>query len=524
MKYEDRQYQIDAVTALLKSLYHDSRSHPIIAVPTGGGKTVILGKFIYKYLEWRPTHNVLVLSHTETIIEQDHEALQEFFPGIIIGLYSAGLGIKDVQKITVAGIQSAYKNPAAFGQVDLIIVDECHTVPSRGKGMYRKFLKFHSNAIRAGLSATIFRTGSGYVHKGDGALFNRLVYDLCEMEKFNKLVKDGYLTKLFSKPPQNEMDVSGIKTSAGDFNLKDMSEKLDRDSITKTAVNELVKFGKNYKSWLVFAIDIDHADNINNELKKRGIHSLVLHSKSNNDRHEVKKMFKDGSVQAIVSVGMITTGFDAPNIDLIALMRPTKSPVLHVQMIGRGLRISPGKTHCLVLDFAGNVKRLGPINDIKVREKGKKNGNGKPIVKMCPNCGCIHHPSVRICDVCGHKFRFKQNLNTKAGQDDIIAKATTKWVKVTKVVYNLHSKKGRPDSMKVTYHCGLTTVNEYICYDHTGYAKYVADNWVDKRWTLHKRPPSVKELYKYSEYLKTPSEVHIDVKPKYHKIIGSKFN
>ena len=523
-EYEYRAYQEETENTLLKDLLSNNGTHPVAAIPTGGGKTKILSSLIYKYLEIEPTHNVLVLSHTETIIQQNYDGIKSFFPGIYIGLYSSGLGSKSIEKITVAGIQSVYKKHKLFKNFNLVIVDECHSVPTKGSGMYRKFFE-SIDCIRLGLSGSPFRAGHGYVHTGEGALFNKLSVDLCTMDNFNKLVDDGYLTQLYSKPPSLQLDTKGIKESAGDYNLKHLSERFDRSLITSAAVDELVKFGRNYSSWLIFAIDIDHADNINKELLNKGIKSVSLHSRSDNDRHEIKRLFVKKEIRAIVSVGMITTGFDAPNIDLLVLLRPTTSPVLHVQMIGRGLRICEGKTHCLVLDFAGNISRLGPINNIIVKEKGEsKKGGTREIVKTCPNCGCLHHPTVKICNVCQHEFEFAQKLSDTFSTDEVVQKSTKKeWLDVTKVIYLIHKKLGSPDSLKVVYFCGLYSIAEYVCYDHNGYAKYKANNWVTHRWQIKELPTSVENLHKYSKFLKSPNAILVDLHEKYPVILDVKF-
>jgi DNA repair protein RadD len=525
MEFEFRQYQEDCENAMLKYALDMKGYNPVVAVPTGGGKTKILSSFIYKYLEREPTHNILVLSHTETIIKQDYAAIQSFFPGIIIGLYSSGLGSKTVQKITIAGIQSVYKKPELFQQFHVVIVDECHTVPTKGNGMYRQFFK-SIDVVRVGLSGSPFRTGHGYVHTGKGALFNVLAYNLCSMDNFNKLVADGYLTKLISKPPDYQMNTDGVKESAGDYNVKDLSRHFDRQELTDRAVEELVKFGKNYKSWLVFAIDIDHADHINEQLLKHGINSEVLHSRSDTDRHELKDQFVNKEIRAIVSVGMITTGFDAPNIDLLVLLRPTKSPVLHVQMIGRGLRICEGKTHCLVLDFAGNISRLGPINNVEIPTAGKKkNGNGKPVVKKCPVCGCLHHPIVKFCDVCGHEFQFNTNIKSEFDTKDVVQTTSDKrWFQITDVMYSKHDKPGKPTSLKVIYKSGLFTVTEYVCYDHPGYAGYKGQHWVKTRWNGNSPlPRDVDELYKGIDNLIVPAKILIDLHSKYPSVLDVEF-
>jgi DNA repair protein RadD len=281
MKFEDRQYQIDCAAAWYDSL-KEPQSRPVVAVPTGAGKTVIMGLFVKQYLKDNPYDRVVVLSHTQDIVKQDAEALGRFFPDKKIAIYSSGLKKSDTAQITVAGIQSAYRQPKLWRWTNLFIVDECHTVNHKKSGMYRTLFKGHKARI-AGMSATVFRTGHGYIYTR-GALFNKLAYDLTSLEQFNKLIKDGYLTNMIAKSTDMDMDVTRIKKTGGDYNVKQLGDRFDRQGITKTACTELIRLGKNYKKWLVFAIDTDHADNICDELKANGIHAQVLHSKMHHSR------------------------------------------------------------------------------------------------------------------------------------------------------------------------------------------------------------------------------------------------
>ncbi len=519
MRFEPRQYQTDTVEAWWDVLENSPEQRPIIAVPTGAGKTVIMGMLIRKYIDKYPYNKVLVLSHTQDILEQDYDALTEFFEDVEIGLYSSGLGLRQVCQITVAGIQSVYRTSGMFDWVNLIIIDECHTVNHKDSGMYRTFLGNHKGII-AGMSATVFRTGHGYVFE-NGAMFDTLAYDLTSLENFNKLIDDGYLTKLIPVSPEMEMNTDGIATSAGDYNVKQLGDRFDRLSITQRAVKELVYYGHNYKKWLIFAIDTDHADNICDELKANGIDAHVLHSKMHYGRQKTTNRFKKGKTRALVSVGMVTTGFDAPNVDLIALLRPTKSAVLHVQMIGRGLRIAEGKDHCLVLDFAGNTLRLGPINDVRVPKKAGK-GIGGPMVKKCPNCRALNHISARHCFVCDEEFVFVVKLSERPDTTAIVKtkdKKEPKWMQVDRVQYGIHSKAGKPDSMIVVYHCGIQRIKEWICMDHNGYAKQKAIQWSKRRG--YNGELTTEQLYEYSRELKTPEKIYVDFNEKYPSILQS---
>ena len=523
MRFEPRQYQQETLDAWWADI-QNPQNKPVIAVPTAGGKSVIMGMFIKRYLDAFPDNTVLVLSHTQYILLQDHDALQEFFPDMHIGIYSAGLGLKEIEQITVGGIQSVSKQVDKFKWFNLILVDEVQGVNHKAEGMYRKLLD-NSLATTIGMSATVFRTGHGYIYKGKGTLFNKLSYDLTSITNFNKLVKDGYLSKLISVAPKTQLDSSSVKKSGGDYNIKGLAKAHDKDSITKAAVKDAIKYGKNYKKWLVFAIDIDHANHVCKELNRNGIKSRALHSRMDADRDAVVKSFNEGDVQALVSVGMITTGFDSPHVDLILMLRPTMSAVLHVQMIGRGLRIFPGKDHCLVLDYAGNTERLGPINNVIIPKSKESEGKGIAPTKTCPKCHTITYTVAKFCESCGHEFMFETKLSLQSSSADIVDSGGEtkhiKWLNVTDVRYNIHRKPGAPDSIQVTYVCGLTMIKEWWCLNHTGYAGRKAMHMVLYRG--YKGLINTNSVFTAKDSLKKPTKILVDLEPKYPVILNSKF-
>jgi len=519
---ENRWYQTEATNSLMKSLERED-CHPIVVAPTGSGKSLMICDFIDRYLTKNPSARILVLSHIKEILQQDFDAIEEFFDGMEVGLYSSGLESKIVKKITVAGIQSVWRRPELFKTVSIIIVDECHLVTIRQDGMYRKLLS-KLTAQYVGYTATHFRLGHGYIHIGEGRLFNEIAYDMSKPEIFNRLVDEGYLTKLITKATIMKMNTDGIAIRAKDFALDALSNRFDRDVVTDIAVEEIIEFGYNYKKWLIFAIDIEHAEHITTALCKRGINAAVVHSRMDEDRDAVVCGFREGKYRAVVNVDILTMGFNVPDIDLIAMLRPTHSPVIHVQAFGRGLRPYPNKTHCLCLDFAGNTMRLGPINDVVIKQKVKGKGTGEPIVKECPNCQALVHPAVKYCDVCGHQFVFKTSLSTKAGTVDVVRRTITEWHKIDSIRYDLHNKEGKPASMKVTYRIGLQTFSEWICFDHEGYAKHQADNWVRFRAPLGMPDPEdVYQLYEWSPWLRKPTQVLVNFGEKFPRIKDAKF-
>ena len=479
-----RHYQAGCTPALIKHLRKKPDSHPLVAMPTGSGKTYCIADLV-QHVRSKWNTKVLIISHVKEILEQNHASLSTYLTESV-GLNSAGLGRREYQAVTVAGIQSIYRNPERFKSYNLIIVDEAHLISTDENTMYHKFLKGIGKYTCIGFTATPFRLGSGYIY-GDDNLFSHLVYDWTSIDRFQQLVDEGYLAKLTTKRTKLEMDTKDIKLKGGDYNEKQLSDKFDREVVTEEAIKEILAAGRNRKKWLIFAIDISHAEHITETLLRNGVRAAPVHSTisdSGFEREKVIKGFKDGRYKCVVNVNILTTGFDDPGIDLIAMLRPTKSPVLHVQSLGRGSRVQEDKNNCLVLDFAGNTARLGPINDVLVKTKKKTNGEGEAVTKTCPECNSILPPAVRICPDCGFKFTFEHNLSATAIVSEVIESGRNKWLSVFDVKYEKHSNYGSPSSVKVTYSAEGYSVSEWICVEHKGFAKHKADHWVKYRGGL----------------------------------------
>ena len=466
MKIEHRQYQVDSVKAALDYIKkYEGKKHPLIALPTGAGKTPVIRLVIDELLSLNPSAKIVVVSHDSQILLQNFSALKDMKD---VGIYSAGLDRREIKQITVAGIQSVHRIGYMFKDFDFIFIDEAHTIPVNEGSMYRKFIEAVVQHTRIGLTATPYRLGQGYII-GDDHMFDRIVIDLTFGAKYTRLVKDGYLCPLVINDTSMKFNVDGIATVAGDYSLKQMSSAFNREALTRQAIDEMCIKAVNRKKWLLFAIDIDHADNICDMLNARDIFSMSVHSRMEFDKQSSINAYREGEIRCIVNVGMLTTGFDVPEIDMIGLLRPTKSPGLHVQMIGRGGRIAPNKKDCLVLDYAGNTARLGPVNRIRPYKKQKGESTGVPITKTCPDCDTITYPMAKICEFCGHVFEFRQLLEIMSAAEEVIDRGTT-WFDVRAVEYERHVKKGSPDSIAIRYHCGLRFFRQWKCPGHRGYA------------------------------------------------------
>lgn len=502
-------FQQEAIFSIFSYFRKDNKGNPLVVAPTGSGKSVIIACFCQQVIDKWPKQKILVISHVKEILGQNYSAMTKQLKNMETGLYSAGLGSKTIKNITIAGIQSIYNKPELFDQFNLIIVDECHTIPPGRKTMYRKFFDQVSVPI-IGFTATPFRLGSGYLHFGKDSFFDDIVYTI----PIKKLQREGYLCELSAKATERRMVADKIKKQGGDYIVSELSKAFDRAAVTKDIISELELYKDKRKKWLLFAIDINHCESIAYELNSKGIKTGFVHSKMKGDRKHVIDDFKNGKLQALVSVAVLTTGFDVPSVDLICLLRPTASPVLHVQIIGRGLRTSPEKKDCLVLDFAGNLMRNGPIDRPVIKLKGQGSG-GDPIMKECNNCWEIVHAAVRICPACGEKFQFRHKLQSTSKDREVLSEEN--WHTVDSVKYFRYVGSKNIPMLKVSYFCGIRRFSEFVCLEHVGYAQHKAHHWW-KRRSNEPVPISSQQALENSDSLMKPKQILVDESGKYDDI------
>lgn len=516
MSIELRVHQKGATQATVDYLRkHKGKKNPIVALPTGAGKSYCIADFV----KWayRNHKKVLITSHVKEILDQNVKSIKDYC-GVEVG------SREDIKQITAVSIQSAFRMPSLFMDFDYVVVDECHRVSYDETSMYRRLF----NAIKKpviGYTATYFRLGTGYIYGASpDHLFDDVVHDWTQKDKFVELVKLGYLCPLIAKSPGYRMDTSKIKMTGGDFNLKDLSDNFDRESVTDAILEEVMVRGEGRKQWLFFAIDMKHADHIAEWLNRRGKKTIVVHSKMEEygfDRDKVIADIKGFKYDAVVNVDILTTGFDHPAIDLIAGIRPTESPVLHVQMDGRGSRTFPGKSDCLILDFAGNHERLGPINDPLIKVKGKGKEGGEPPMKACPKCDTFVLAQSRKCPECGYIFPRQHGLTPSAYNAAIIDSGEPVWVIVDDITYERRAEFARPAALLVTYHCGDRKIRELICLEHKGFARDKARHWVTYRGG--EPTDTVAEIMPHVGSLKKASRIRVQRVGKYFNITESVF-
>ncbi len=546
-----RDYQVEA-NAAIWDYFRQKDGNPVCAMPTGTGKSVVIAMFLQSAFAAFPNQRWMMLTHVQELIEQNHDKLRSIWPSAPCGIYSAGLNKREyMQQITFAGIASVAKKVELFGHQDMILVDECHLVSQNEETMYRRFfdqMKRINKHIKAvGFTATPWRLGHGRITQ-EGGLFNDICFDITGLGAFNRLIAEGYLVPLVPKPMKTVLETDGLHMRGGEFVQGELEFAVNKDEITYAALKETMDVAHDRRSWLIFAAGVKHATRVAEMLTSLGIECRAVTDKTSKaDRKEILRQFKNGQLRAVVNNNVLTTGFDHPGLDLIVVLRPTASPILWVQMLGRGTRplFTPGfdmetiegrlasiqaspKQNCLVLDFARNTKRLGPINDPVVPHK-KGEGKGEAPVKECEKCGTYNHAAVRFCDYCGHEFPLPTTkLQTTASSQELIKGdlPVIETFKVDHITYERHDKIGAPSSLRVTYYSGARRFREFVCLEHTGFAQRKAQQWWKERRRIDSSvfPPTIDDALLVIEHLKAPTHLRIWVNKPYPEIMAACFD
>jgi DNA repair protein RadD len=531
-----RPYQAEAVEAIL-SFWQSGGGNPLVDLATGTGKSLVIAKLTQDLLASYPTMRVLMLVHVRELVAQNVQALLRVWPDAPVGIYSAGLGQRDAHhRITFASIQSVFRRAKTIGPRDLILIDEAHLVPSAGNGMYRRLLddlRVMTPDLRvAGFTATPYRLDTGRLDDGADRLFDRTVYSY----GIGEGIRDGFLSPLISKASATEVDVSNVARRGGEFVAGELEAATDR--ITAEAVQEIVRFGADRRSWLVFCSGVKNAGKARDALRIAGINAEMVHGETPSaERDRILRDFKAGRIRALTNAQVLTTGFDAPSVDMIAMLRPTLSTSLYVQIVGRGTRLAPGKENALVLDFAGNVRRHGPVDAVSVLPKGSGKGGdeGKVAVdsvraKECPSCDSLAALNASSCKVCGHEWPHVEKPKHEGRAEDKVGILSTEAVPPQQMPvvdwrFARHEKPGSPDSLRVTYLAGLNAVNEWVALEHGGYAAQKAQQWWANHGGRSPFPRTVGEALERAEggELVMPSTIAVKPDGKFLRIVGRSF-
>ena len=406
---------------------------------------------------------------------------------------------RTVYNLQVAGHPSFY--------ADGVLVHNCHLIAPEGDGMYRTFLadmKVINPHVRViGLTATPFRLKGGLICKPENIL-----NEICYEAGLKEMIQQGYLSPLISRAGRAEANLANLHIRGGEFISDEVAAAMDNDALVTSACREIVELTRDRKAVLIFTASVDHCKHVAEKIQAFSGKecAIVTGDTSPAERAEIIARFKGEFIPAdlfgtpkpplkfLANVNVLTCGFDAPNTDCVVMLRPTNSPGLLIQCAGRGTRLSPetGKSSCLFLDYGGNILRHGPLDMIKVKEPGSGKGGDAP-AKKCPQCLALIHAGYTACPECGYVFPPKES-NDKMTQTASSAGVISGQVdytdyEVLDVYYCVHEKRGAdpdaPKTMRVDYQVGFNEFkSEWVCPEHTGYARGKFEKWWHERAAL----------------------------------------
>lgn len=560
------------------------KANPIVALPCATGKSVVIADFFKKALKYYPQTRGLMVTHVHTLITQNYNKIKEHWPECPIGIYSASLSKNDnFQPIIFGGIRSMVGKWPIFGYRDFVCIDETHLVSPDAETSYVKFLwelmygpyvkpghqptkeqfqqALHNPNCNPylkiiGLSATPFRQGLGLLT--NGPIFTHFAHNMCTREGYGRLMAEGYLCPLIPKRPRTELNVDGVKTVNGDYNQTQLQAAVDKKDINVRCLQELIEYGHDRKCGLIFASGIEHAEHLC-DLMNHAFNEecVVVHSgnkeyprtKTENDK--ALELWQANKVKWAVNMNAITTGVDNPLIDIMGILRPTQSTALHVQIVGRASRpvytsghdldtvtgrlaaIAEAKPNAIILDFAGNTNRLGPIDDPNIPKLKREDGTiGEAPVKVCGRCGTYNHATARECLACGEEFPKNQKLTSTASTSELLRSEMpiVESFNVMRVVYSEYTTKAQQRNMiKVAYHCDrLKTFFEFVTVESkipggkVDYAVKKGRDWFRQRHS--QEPPLLNEqVLLVSNQLRSPVRLNVWVNKQYPEVLGVEF-
>lgn len=399
-----RPHQVRALDALRQS-FIAGRRRPIIALPTGGGKTLLSASIVQGALSKgkRVVFCVPAISLIDqTVVEFHREGITD------VGVIQADHPMTDYAKpVQVASVQTLSRR--GWPDADLVIVDEAH----RAHKIIFDWMQAKPGMLFVGLSATPWTKGLGKYYD-----------DLIIAATTQELIDAGYLSQFRVFAPSHP-DLSGVRVTAGDYNEADLSQVMDKPKLVADVVSTWLRMGED-RPTLCFGVDKAHAKSLQRQFEAAGVPTAYVDDQTSRlDREAIRKAFARGDIRVVCNIGVLTTGVDW-DVRCIVLARPTKSEMLYVQIIGRGLRMADGKDDCLILDHSDTTLRLGFVTDIhhgtlndgrmaKASER-KAEQRAEPLPKECPKCTYLKPAKVQQCPACGFKPERQTNIECEAGE------------------------------------------------------------------------------------------------------------
>ncbi|KQP09197.1 DEAD/DEAH box helicase [Methylobacterium sp. Leaf93] len=523
-----RPYQRASLDALYAS-WRDETGDGLIVLPTGAGKAFVIAALVREVIAERPEARIAIVTHTRELIAQNHRELMTYWPDAPAGIYSAGLNRRDTAtQILFCGIQSVWNRLDAIGAFDVVVVDEAHLIPRDAETRYGRFL----SGLRAarphlrvvGLTATPYRLDSGRLDEGEGRLFERIVYEA----NVGDLIHQGYLAPLICKATATALDVSGVAKRGGDYIPSALEAAVNQDWITRAAVEEMAGFGRDRRAWLAFCAGVAHAEAVRDAVRAEGFScEMVTGETGKRQRDRIVRDFTAGRLRCLTSVGVLSTGFNVPRVDLIALLRPTQSTGLYVQQVGRALRTAPGKSDALILDYAGLVRMHGPVDIVTARSAAAIKGReGEVRAKPCPGCGALIALNASTCEGCWIEpdETEEDGPGHEAAADDehpILSRAVPVWQGISRWRLGRHAASGSLDVEFQTEDGSSYRVR--IALEQAGYGREKAVQWWRQLGGGRDVPMTVAEALARTEELTRPAAILVRANGRFSESVSYRF-
>ena len=379
-----RPYQNKSVEAIRESYRRGNRS-PLLVLPTGAGKTIV-----FTWIAANSKVPVLILVHRVELLRQTSEKLTAF--GVDHGLISPKYTPKYGKRVQVASVQTLVNRFDRVSPPGLIIIDEAHHATA---GTWRQVLDRY-DCLKLGVTATPVRT--------DGRGLNDVFDDLVIGPSVSELIDLNFLTRPKVYAPAGRIDLSDVRMSGGDYNRSELSEAMDKPTITGDAVKYYRRFADGVPA-VAFCVSVEHAKHVAERFRSAGYRSEAVYG-GHPKRDEILSSL-GYSLDVVTSCDLISEGTDIPAIGCAILLRPTVSEGLYLQQVGRALRVYDGREYAVVLDHVGNVMKHGMPDEVRPwtlegRKKGERRKTDEVKASECPSCYAVY-PSGRVCPECGHE-------------------------------------------------------------------------------------------------------------------------
>jgi len=534
---ELRPYQRESIDATYQH-WEAGGGDSLIVIPTGGGKSLIIAQLLKELRHDYPLMRICIVTHVKELIAQNYMEFIKIWPDAHAGIHSAGIGRRDTHHpILFCGIQSVWNKADMLGKFDLILVDEAHLISRKAESMYGKFFKslreIYPDMRILGLTATPYRLDSGRLDKGDDKMFDEIVYEA----NVSDLIEQGYLSQLISKATKAEINVTGVHRRGGEFIASELEQAAMANDLVRRAAEEIVARGQDRKAWLCFCAGVDHAIAMRDALRELGVNAEEIDGETPKEqRDRLIRNFRDGHIKCLTSVNVLSIGFNVPHVDLIALLRPTESAGLYIQQVGRGFRKATGKENCLVLDFAGNVRKHGPVNMVVGKDKSKKAGDveeeKQTPCKECPYCNTYIPIATRTCPYCEYEWPVKEEPKHAPKPEDVDILSKSKdagLMPVLDIEYGVHNKIGKPPTLVVKYviqNGRAVDVRQWLCFSHPvgSFPYQKAFQYWMAAGGKSPVPVSAREAFERYHELRRPVTAYIAKEDKYYVIKSLKYD